>query len=106
MFASAAEYIGKEADRWEEESQFGASEDTAIGYGITPEDRTRMLEAIRIAVQVQKVGVKKLAKKARLAGCRRGRAYRRGGGINLVLITKGCDNLDSLGARVSDVLLG
>jgi hypothetical protein len=67
VFATAAEYIGKEGDRWEEDSHFGADEDSAIAYGLSPEDRTRMTETIVQAIRVAKVGVKKLAKKAQLA---------------------------------------
>jgi hypothetical protein len=67
VFAAAVEYIGKEADRWEEDSHFGASEDSAIAYGLSPDDRIRMIEAIRHAIRVEKVGVKRLAKQARLA---------------------------------------
>jgi hypothetical protein len=66
IFASAVEYIGKEADRWEEDSHFGADEDSAISYGTEPADRERMVEAIRRAVVVEKVGVKQLAKLAML----------------------------------------
>jgi len=29
--ATSIEYIGKEADRWEEDSHFGADEDSSIG---------------------------------------------------------------------------
>jgi hypothetical protein len=67
VFASAVEYIGKEADNWEEDSHFGADEDSAIPYGPAPEDRIRMIEAIRHAVRVEKVGVKRLSKLAGLA---------------------------------------
>jgi hypothetical protein len=64
VFASAVEYIGKEADNWEEDSHFGADEDSAIGYGVAPKDRARMVDAIRHAVRVEKVGVKRLSKLA------------------------------------------
>jgi hypothetical protein len=67
VFAATPEYIGKEADRWEEDSHFGADEDSAIAYGLSPEDRARMIEAIRHAVRIEKLGVKRLAKHARLA---------------------------------------
>jgi hypothetical protein len=67
VFATAAEYIGKEGDRWEEDSHFGADEDSAITYGLTSADRAKMIEAIRHAVRAEKVGVKRLAKQARLA---------------------------------------
>jgi hypothetical protein len=67
VFATIAEYIGKEADRWEEDSHFGADEDSAIAYGVSPEDRARLIDAIRHAVRVEKLGVKRLAKRARLA---------------------------------------
>lgn len=67
VFASAVEYIGKEADRWEEDSHFGADQDSVIDYGVTPADRTTMAETVARAVRVEKVGVKRLAKKARVA---------------------------------------
>jgi hypothetical protein len=67
VFASAVEYIGEEADSWEEDSHFGADEDSTIALGLPAEDRARMVEAIRRAVRVEKVGVKRLAKQAGLA---------------------------------------
>ncbi len=67
VFATVSEYIGKEADRWEEDSHFGADEDSAIPYGVAPADRTTMTETIVRAIRVERVGVKKLAKKAGLA---------------------------------------
>ena len=67
VFAAAVEYIGKEADRWEEDSHFGADEASSIAYGLAPPDRERMIEAIRQAVRVEKIGVKRLAKQAGLA---------------------------------------
>jgi hypothetical protein len=67
VFATIPEYIGKEADRWEEDSHFGADEDLAIAYGVSPEDRARLIDAIRHAVRVEKLGVKRLAKRAQLA---------------------------------------
>jgi hypothetical protein len=67
VFATVPEYIGKEADRWEEDSHFGADEDSAIPYGVAPADRTTMTETIMRAIRIEKVGVKKLAKMAGLA---------------------------------------
>jgi hypothetical protein len=64
VFAATVKYIGKEADRWEEDSHFGADEDSAIAYGVAPADRAEMMETIARAIRVEKVGVKKLAKKA------------------------------------------
>jgi hypothetical protein len=64
VFATTVEYIGKEADRWEEDSHFGADEDSAIAYGVAPADRAGMMEMIVRAIRVEKVGVKKLAKQA------------------------------------------
>jgi hypothetical protein len=61
VFATAVEYIGKEADRWEEDSHLGAEEDSTIAYGLLPEDRKRMIEVIRHAIRVEKLGVKRLA---------------------------------------------
>jgi hypothetical protein len=67
VFATAVEYIGKEADRWEEDSHFGADEDSAIAYGMPPADRQRMIEVIRRAVREEEIRVKRLAKLAQLA---------------------------------------
>ncbi len=67
VFASAFEYIGKEADRWEEDSHFGADEDATIAYGLSPKDRTRMIEAIGHAIRIERLGIRRLAKKAGLA---------------------------------------
>jgi hypothetical protein len=67
VFVSAVEWIGKEADRWDEDSHFGADEDSAISYGVDAADRERMVEAIRGAILVDKVRVKPLAKAAGLA---------------------------------------
>jgi hypothetical protein len=85
VFATAPEYIGKEADRWEEDSHFGADEDSSIAYGFSPADRAGMTETIVRAIQVEKIGVKKLAKKSGPCGprgsrCRqrRQRGFRRG----------------------------
>src|SRR5207248_10932879 len=66
VFASAVEYIGKEADRWEEDSHFGADEESAIAYGLPPEDRLKMIQAIRHAVRLEKLRVKTLARRARI----------------------------------------
>jgi hypothetical protein len=57
------EYIGKEADRWEEDSHFGADEDAAIPYGVAPVDRSSTLEPIVRTIRVETVGVKRVAKK-------------------------------------------
>jgi hypothetical protein len=67
VFATVPEYIGKESDRWEEDSHFGADEDSAIPYGVAPADRTTMTETIARAIRVEKLGVKRLAKHARVA---------------------------------------
>jgi hypothetical protein len=67
VFATVPDYIGKEADRWEEDSHFGADQVSSIAYGVSPDDRARLIDAIRHAVRVEKLGVKRLAKRARLA---------------------------------------
>src|SRR5204863_576829 len=81
VFATAIEWIGKEADNWEEDSHFGADEDSAIPYGVSPEDRARMVEAIRYAVRVGKLGVKRLARRARVGDSAVTRLVRRDSGI-------------------------
>lgn len=48
IIATGSQMIGKEADGWEEQLYVG-DDDDAIVYGLTPEERARHIEAIRIA---------------------------------------------------------
>jgi len=66
VHVAAVQHIGKEADRWEEQTYVGAEEDDrAIEYGLTAETRAGLLELIR-AARV-KFKLKRLAKAARVS---------------------------------------
>jgi hypothetical protein len=56
VFATVPEYIGKEADGWEEDSHFGADEDSSIAYGVGPSDRAGMMETIARAIALRRSG--------------------------------------------------
>ena len=60
--AIAIEYIGKEANRWEEQFYLGELPEAQIEYGLTPEGRTRLIEVIRrVAINI---GVSALARES------------------------------------------
>ena len=42
-------YIGKEANRWEEQSYIGIDPETEIAYGMAPEDRGPVMAEIKQA---------------------------------------------------------
>jgi hypothetical protein len=44
--ATQIEYIGKEADRWEEQSALGLDPDAAVVYGLSPRDAERMTQRV------------------------------------------------------------
>lgn len=48
IVAAGINHIGKEADRWEEQTYIGG-EDDEISYGLTPVDRHTMIENIQLA---------------------------------------------------------
>jgi hypothetical protein len=45
--AMVPEYIGKEANRWEEQYHLGLDSEAQTDYGLSPEGRERVLEAAR-----------------------------------------------------------
>jgi hypothetical protein len=45
VWAMVTEYIGKEANRWEEQYHLGLDAQTQTEYGLSPEGRERALEA-------------------------------------------------------------
>jgi hypothetical protein len=51
VIASEIHYIGKEADRWEEEFLIGAGFDPMTRYGRNPDDNVALFDAIRDAVK-------------------------------------------------------
>jgi hypothetical protein len=67
-------YIGKEANRWEEQFFLGASEDAAIVYGEAPEDRAAVEE--RVQQGIHRFGQRAVAKAARMSLRDVGRAAR------------------------------
>jgi transcriptional regulator with XRE-family HTH domain len=60
--ALATEYIGKEANRWEEQFHLGLDLEAQTEYGISPEGRDRTLEALTRASK--KFGQRELARAA------------------------------------------
>ena len=54
--------IGKEANRWEEQSYLGIDPEAEVAYGMAPEDRKQLLTVIREAAN--RYGQRKLAKAA------------------------------------------
>ena len=45
--ATVTEHIGKEANRWEEQYYLGLDLDAQTEYGLSPEDRGRVVEVIK-----------------------------------------------------------
>jgi hypothetical protein len=58
-------YIGKEANRWEEQFFLGADEDATIVYGEAPEDRAAVEE--RVQQGICRFGQRAVAKAARMS---------------------------------------
>jgi hypothetical protein len=52
VHVAAIHFIGKEADRWEEDEQFGADEDSLIEYDLSADARRQAAETIRRALEV------------------------------------------------------
>jgi len=65
IIATAIEYIGKEANRWEEQFYLGLESEAQTKYGTAPEDQERILDIIRLAGE--KFGQRALAKAARVS---------------------------------------
>jgi hypothetical protein len=63
--ASRIVYIGKEANRWEEQSYLGIDPEAQITYGTAPDDRERLLLSIRQAADIH--GQRALAKAAQIS---------------------------------------
>jgi hypothetical protein len=74
-------YIGKEANRWEEQFHLGADEAAAIIYGQAPEDRAAMEEQVRLGIR--RFGQRTVAKAARMSLRDVGRAAREPAKLNL-----------------------
>jgi len=62
ILVTAVEYIGKEANRWEEQYYLGLDLDAQTKYGSAPDDHERVLKVVRLAGT--KFGQRKLAKTA------------------------------------------
>jgi transcriptional regulator with XRE-family HTH domain len=58
--ALATEYIGKEANRWEEQLHLGLDLEAQTEYGVTPSDHERILKLVRHAGE--RFGQRKLAR--------------------------------------------
>ena len=63
--ATAVVYIGKEANRWEEQSYVGYDVEAEITYGMAPDDRRRLVQAVREAADLH--GQRALAKTAQVS---------------------------------------
>lgn len=61
----AVRYIGKEANKWEEQYFLGADSEAQIEYGITPEDKAHRLETVLDAITAY--GIKSMATASRLS---------------------------------------
>jgi transcriptional regulator with XRE-family HTH domain len=62
ILATAAEHIGKEANRWEEQLYLGLDLDAQTDYGPEPDDHERIFAAVRL--MGKKFGQRKLAEAA------------------------------------------
>lgn len=62
---NAIRYIGKEANKWEEQSLLGADPDAQIEYGVNPDDKNRMLQRVWDAITAH--GAKAVAQASRLS---------------------------------------
>lgn len=60
-------YIGKEADRWEEDEEFGAHDDSVQEYGAGDDARAEAIAVIKSALAVKGCTHKKLARAAKVS---------------------------------------
>lgn len=58
-------YIGKEANKWEEQYHTGVDEEAQLEYGISADDRAAMLDIIKQAISTH--GIRAVAKASRLS---------------------------------------
>jgi hypothetical protein len=65
ILATGFTYIGKEANRWEEQFFLGADENAPIVYGAAPDDRAEMEERVR--QKLQRFGQRAIAQVARMS---------------------------------------
>jgi hypothetical protein len=65
IVATAVEYIGKEANRWEEQFYLGMDLEAQTEYGISPEDAERILDSLRVACQ--RLGQRAVAQAVRMS---------------------------------------
>ena len=63
--ATAVVYIGKEANRWEEQSYVGYDAEAEITYGMAPQDRRRLLRSVKEAADTH--SQRALAKTAQIS---------------------------------------
>jgi truncated hemoglobin YjbI len=63
--AAITEFIGKEANRWEERFHLGLDLKAQTEYGISPEDTERMLDCLRVACE--RLGQRAVAKAVRMS---------------------------------------
>jgi hypothetical protein len=79
-------YIGKEANRWEEQFHLGANEDAAILYGEAPEDRAAMEK--RVALGIHRFGQRAVSNAARMSLRDVGRAAREPAKLNMAQLKR------------------
>jgi hypothetical protein len=94
VFADLVWNIGKEADRFEEDSSIGSDEDAAVPYAMTEADRTACVETIRSAKH--EFGVRALRKAAAVSDHTISRALKANAPVSdrdLFRIRNGADRL-------------
>ena len=65
IIVKAIQHIGKEANKWEEQYFTGADPEAQIEYGISPDDKTHMLQAVLEAIKTH--GSKRVAELGKLS---------------------------------------
>ncbi len=91
-------YIGKEADRWEEQFFLGADEDAVISYGSAPEDREAAEERVRQGVI--RIGQRAAARAARMSLREVNRAVRDPVKLSPAILSR----LDKVLARIANTM--
>jgi hypothetical protein len=67
VHVTGIQFIGKEADRWEDDEQFGGDEDSTIGYDLSAEARIDAAEIIGAALRAKACTHSALARAAKVS---------------------------------------
>jgi plasmid maintenance system antidote protein VapI len=67
VHVAAVRFVGKEADRWEEDEQFGANEDSAIEYDLSADARADAAETLRSVLASKAATHTRLARAAKVS---------------------------------------